>query len=47
MEKKIISLIFITVLLIGCSDLNSITTPPKSIQKAENFVFVEGRWEAL
>lgn len=47
MLKKIISIIFITSLLTGCSNLNNIETPPKSIKKTENFVFAEGRWKAL
>lgn len=44
---KISSLIFVLSLLIGCSDLNSIGSPPKNIKKMENFIFVEGRWKAL
>jgi len=45
--KKINFLIFAVLLLCGCSDLNSIESPPKSIIKKDNFVFAEGRWKAL
>lgn len=47
MQKKFITLIFIAALLMGCSDLNSIETPPKRINKKENVVFAEGRWKAM
>lgn len=45
--KKIISIIFIVSLLLGCSDLKDIRSPRKSIKKMDKFVFVEGRWKAL
>jgi len=48
LQNKIIPLIFITALLIGCSDLSSIDsieTPRKSIKKNGNVVFAEGRWK--
>ena len=47
MQKKIIPLIFITALLMGCSNPNSIETPRKNIKKDRNFVFAEGRWKAM
>lgn len=47
MMKKIISIIFIASLLIGCSDLNDIRSPQKSIKKVDKFVFASGRWKAL
>jgi hypothetical protein len=47
MLKNIISIIFIAFLLFGCSDLNNIESPRKSIKKVDEFVFVEGRWKAL
>lgn len=46
MQEKIISLIFIA-LLFGCSDLNSIGSPPKSLNKKDNIVLVKGRWKAM
>ncbi len=45
--KKFISIIFIAFLLIGCSDLNDIRSPRKSIKKVDEFVLAEGRWKAL
>lgn len=45
--KKIISIIFIAFLLFGCSDLNDIRSPRKSIKKVDEFVLAEGRWKAL
>jgi hypothetical protein len=47
MLKNIISIIFIASLLFGCSDLNNIESPRKSIKKVDEFVFAEGRWKAL
>lgn len=47
MLKIIISIIFIAVLLFGCSDLNDIRSPRKSINKVDEFVLAEGRWKAL
>jgi len=47
MIRKMIFVIFIISLLIGCSDLNDIRSPRKNIRKAENLVFASGRWKAL
>ena len=47
MLKNIISIIFIASLLFGCSDLNNIESPRKSIVKVDEYVFAEGRWKAL
>jgi hypothetical protein len=44
---KIGSLVLGLLLLVGCSELNSIGSPPKSIKKVENTVSAEGRWKAL
>jgi hypothetical protein len=47
MQKTIIPFIFITALLMGCYNLNSIETPRKSIKKNGTFVLAEGRWKAM
>ncbi len=47
MQGKIISLIFIAALLLGCSDLNNIGTPTKRVNKNGNIVSVGGRWKAM
>ncbi len=47
MQEKIISLIFIAALLLGCSDLNSIGSPQKSLTKKDNIVLAKGRWKAM
>ena len=47
MPGKIISFIFISVLLLGCNDLNSIGTPTKRVNKNGNTVSVLGRWKAM
>lgn len=44
--KKITSILFIVLLVIGCSDIDSIKSPRKYINKTENIIFTEGRWEA-
>lgn len=46
MKINIISII-LAFLIVGCSDLNNITSPPKSITKVNEFVLAEGRWKAL
>jgi hypothetical protein len=45
--REMISIIFIVLLLIGCTDSNDIRSPRKSIQKVEQFVFASGRWKVL
>ena len=47
MLNKIISITFILSFLFGCSDLNDIRSPSKSIKEVNEYVFVEGRWKIL
>jgi hypothetical protein len=47
MLKKIISIVFIASLFIGCSDVINIESPRKTIKKVNEFVIAEGRWKAL
>jgi hypothetical protein len=35
------------VLLFGCSDLNNIESPSKSLKRVNELVYAEGRWKAL
>jgi hypothetical protein len=37
----------VLMLLFGCSDIDSIESPRKSIKKADNVISAEGRWKAL
>lgn len=49
MQEKMILLIFIAALLMGCTDLNSIGSPAKSINinKKDNLVLAKGRWKVM
>ncbi|MHB0997342.1 MAG: hypothetical protein ACYC2I_13310 [Elusimicrobiales bacterium] len=44
--KKVVSLLFI-VACVGCSDINSIRSPNKSILESPGFIYSEGRWGLL
>jgi hypothetical protein len=47
MPTKASYLVPILILLFGCSDINSIESPRKSIKKMDNIISAEGRWKAL
>jgi len=47
MLKKIIPAIFIGAVICGCSDLDKIASPAKSIKNADGVVYAEGRWRHL
>lgn len=47
MLKNIIVVIFVASLICGCSDLDKISSPPKSIKKIDKIVYAEGRWNPI
>lgn len=47
MLKNIIAVMFAVFLVYGCSDLDKVSSPPKSIKKIDTIVYAEGRWNPL
>lgn len=47
MPTKASYLVLTLMLLFGCSDINSVESPRKSIKKTDNIISAEGRWKAL
>ena len=47
MLKNIIALIFAAFIVYGCSDLDKVSSPPKSIKKIDTIIYAEGRWNPL